>query len=99
MNKLLYPLLALCLTVTGSLALAQHAAAMDDMGKGSMTMEKDKAGMEKGSMERDSMKKDDMGKGAMEQDAHKKTRKHDKQMKRDKKMEDKMDQGSMQPMK
>lgn len=112
MNKLLYPLFALSLTVGGNLLLAQSAAAMDDMDKGSMTMQRmEGEGMGNGAM----MKQDKMQHGTMKRDAmknkdHDKMRKHDKQMKKDKMMkkdrmmkhdkmkEDKMERGSMQRM-
>ena len=62
MNKISHMLLALCLVTTGSLVLTQSAAAMDDMDKGSMAMDKGSMGngamMEKGAM----MKQDGMDK-------------------------------------
>lgn len=94
MNKLLYPMLALCLTASASLLLAQNAAA-DDMDKGAMTMEKKDAMGNGAMMEQGSMQKDSMDKGTMKQDTmRKKTHARKKTHKQDKMMDDKM-----QPMK
>jgi hypothetical protein len=95
MNKLLYPLLAMCLTASASLLLAQNAAAADGMDQGTMTMQK-KDAMDNGAMmEKDAMKQDSMGQGMMQQDTmRQKTHARKKAHKQDKMMDDKM-----QPMK
>lgn len=95
MNKLLYPLLAMCLTASTSLLLAQNAAAADGMDKGTMTMQKQDA-MDNGAMmKKDAMHKDSMDQGMMKQDTmRKKTHARKKTHKQDKMTDDKM-----QPMK
>ena len=90
MNKISHMMLALCLVSSGSLVLAQNAVAMDDMDKGSMTMEK--GSMDNGAMmKKDAMHKDDMDKGMMEKKDSKKMMKKDKTMHQDKMEHDSMD--------
>jgi pentapeptide MXKDX repeat protein len=73
MKKLSHNLLALCLIASGSLVLAQSAAAMEPTEKGAMT---------KDSMKKDTMKKDAMGKDSMTKDSMKKDTMEKDSMKR-----------------
>jgi len=102
MNKIPHILLALCLAASGSLVLASNAAAADDMGHGSMTMEQGAMGngammeqgaMHKGTMGRGMMKKDTMNKQGMPHKMHSRKKMHqqDRMM-----QQEKMRHGSMQ---